>query len=329
MQSKETGAGTKSSIGQNNQSNDDGWLEKFRELAELKKREGGVQCPPRAEGNYDLTRWVKKQREQFLYMKKGKVSSMTKERVEMLKRIGFSWNIKETSDRMAWNDHYVNLVRFKTINGHCKVPQRYPENPGLGRWVMTQRLQYKYMKQGKPTMMSQERFQALDKLGFTWDMIGTNGIAWMRRYEELKDFHAREGHCRVPRTYFDNPRLGSWVNFQRSQYKYMQQGKPSQMKQERVDLLNKIGFTWNVIGADGDKWMEKYEALKEFQSQEGHCRVPTKFKDDPSLGLWVVTQRQNYKFMKEGKPTMMTERRAQLLQDIGFTWNVKGSNKLP
>eukprot|EP00586_Coscinodiscus_wailesii_P002188 CAMPEP_0172491936 /NCGR_PEP_ID=MMETSP1066-20121228/22870_1 /TAXON_ID=671091 /ORGANISM="Coscinodiscus wailesii, Strain CCMP2513" /LENGTH=259 /DNA_ID=CAMNT_0013261257 /DNA_START=113 /DNA_END=892 /DNA_ORIENTATION=+ len=252
---------------------------------------------------------------------------MTKGQIEMLERIGFSWNVKETMNRVAWNDQYENLIRYKAIYGHCKVPQKFPDNPGLGKWVMTQRLQYKYMKQGKPTTLKKERFQALDNLGFTWDMIGTNGITWMQRYEELKDFKSRKGHCRVPRTYFDNPRLGSWVNFQRSQYKYMKEGKPSQMKAKRVELLNKIGFTWNVIGAESDKWMEQYEALKQFRMREGHCRVPSRFQDDLSLGLWVVTQRQHYKYMKDGKPTIMTARRLQLLRDIDFTWNVKGLKK--
>jgi len=48
-----------------------------------------------------------------------------------------------------------------------------------------------------------ERASKLDSIGFTW---GIKLVAkWEIRYEELRKFQNREGHCNVPSSYSDNP----------------------------------------------------------------------------------------------------------------------------
>ena len=103
----------------------------------------------------------------------------------------------------------------------------------------------------------------------------------------------------------------------------MKQGKRSSIIKERLNLLNDIGFTWNVYGEDSDIWMINYQELKRFKDEEGHCLVPFKFERNPTIGVWVITQRQHYKYMKQGKDSIMTEQREQLLNEIGFVWNAK------
>src|SRR5256885_12848299 len=39
--------------------------------------------------------------------------------------------------------------------------------------------------------------------------------SWERRFEELKAFKARHGHCHVPHIYPENRALGRWVSKQR------------------------------------------------------------------------------------------------------------------
>ncbi|KAL7554703.1 hypothetical protein ACHAWF_018247 [Thalassiosira exigua] len=59
--------------------------------------------------------------------------------------------------------------------------------------------------------------------------------------------------------------------------------------------------------ADGDKkW--SYE----------HCDVP---QSQGQLGQWVWTQRKQYKLLREGQHSLMTEERIQQLEGIGFQWS--------
>ena len=38
-----------------------------------------------------------------------------------------------------WCDHFRRLYEFKVQFGHCLVPQHYPADPKLGKWVSNQR----------------------------------------------------------------------------------------------------------------------------------------------------------------------------------------------
>ena len=51
------------------------------------------------------------------------------------------------------------------------------------------------------------------------------------------------------------------------------------------------------------KWMEKYELLKEYQKEYGNIDVPQSYeKDGIKLGQWLAMQRQAYK--GQGKCTI-------------------------
>ncbi len=56
------------------------------------------------------------------------------ERGKRLEEIGFSWRLVEQD---AWDSMFKRLVQFKKEHGHCNVPQRWPADRKLGRWVNT------------------------------------------------------------------------------------------------------------------------------------------------------------------------------------------------
>ena len=70
---------------------------------------------------------------------------------------------------------------------------------------------------------------------------------WMQRYEELLQFQQKHGHCRVPHGFLENRKLSWWVMNQRAQYNLLKVGKRSWLTQDRVTLLDAIGFDWNLI----------------------------------------------------------------------------------
>ena len=203
--------------------------------------------------------------------------------VEIAERIGSSWD--------EW---FGLLMRFKSREGHCSVPNLHIEGTfKLGRWVEHQRTT-------KDTMFA-ERKQRLDAIGFVWDPLEE---AWEEGFAALTNFKAREGHCNVPKLHSEGTfKLGQWGGVQRQ--------RKDTMRAERKYRLDAIGFIWDT---HENRWEEGFAAMTAFEGREGHCRVPRGFVEGTyKLGGWVSEQRQR-------KDTMFTERR-QRLDAIGFIWD--------
>merc|ERR1712194_588378 len=181
----------------------------------------------------------------------------------------------------------------KEREGHCNVPYKYSDNPKLGQWVMNQ--------QANRSKISKERASKLDSIGFTWDR--NPYVRWDIMLEELRKFKEREGHCGVPSSSIDNPKLGRWVENQRR--------KRLKMSKKRASKLDSIGFTW---GRNPDvQWDIMFEELRKFKKREGHCKVPRKYSDNLELGNWVRNERR--------RRLKISKERASKLDSIGFTWD--------
>jgi len=99
-----------------------------------------------------------------------------------------------------WQIMLDRLVQYKQTHGHCLVPNRYKSSNGnsnsnsynthnllnldnsnnhasetastsasLGQWVSRQRRHYRLLREGKPSTMTQERIQQLERVGFVWN----------------------------------------------------------------------------------------------------------------------------------------------------------------
>ena len=108
---------------------------------------------------------------------------------------------------------------------------------------------------------------------------------WSVRFEQLREFKVQFGHCLVPQRYAANPKLGHWVDTQRQCYKLYQEGKPSPMTAEHIRALDDIGFDWGTSKTElASTWSERFEELREFKVEFGHCLVPTQYAANPKLG---------------------------------------------
>lgn len=107
---------------------------------------------------------------------------------------------------------------------------------------------------------------------------------WSEKFEDLCEFRRMFGHCHVPHTYTQNSALAQWVKRQRYQYKLKMAGKRSTLSDERVRLLDKIGFIWNSHDV---VWEERLNELILFKQQQGHCVVPSNYEKNPQLAVWV------------------------------------------
>lgn len=70
-------------------------------------------------------------------------------------------------------------------------------------------------------------------------------------------------------------------------------------------------------------WEEQFKALRTYQMQFGNCKVPARFKANPKLGRWVMTQRRQFTLLMQGFPSALTADRIRRLESIGFTWTVR------
>ena len=194
---------------------------------------------------------------------------------------------------------FRQLGDFQMEHGHCSVPFRYKENRKLGKWVHDQRLA---QAEGK---LAPERKRRLDDLGFVWSK--STDEMWEVMYRQLGDFQMEHGHCSVPLRYKENPKLGNWVNTQRTA---KCKGKLAPERERRLDDL---GFVWSK--SKDERWEEMYRQLGDFQMEHGHCSVPFRYKENRKLGKWVHDQRVA---QAEGK---LAPERKRRLDDLGFVWS--------
>jgi uncharacterized protein YbgA (DUF1722 family) len=68
------------------------------------------------------------------------------------------------------------------------------------------------------------------------------------------------------------------------------------------------------------KWNIHCEQLVEFKRKNGHCMVPSTYKQDKSLGIWVKNQRSYHDKNKLGLD------RKDVLDEIGFAWKPDGAH---
>lgn len=102
------------------------WNEHLEELRSFKKTYGHCLVPHTFPENQNLARWVKRQRRQYKLMLAGKTSStMTHERVNILNKEDFIWD----SHDIIWRERFNQLLEYKNVHGHTRVPSYCKENP--------------------------------------------------------------------------------------------------------------------------------------------------------------------------------------------------------
>ena len=95
---------------------------------------------------------------------------MTVNGIRELERIGFNWE----PHCVSWNDRFDQLCEYKVQFGHCRVPNNFHKHPKLGKWVSTQRTNYRLYQKGKPSDITAGRIREIDGIGFDWGTTKTD-----------------------------------------------------------------------------------------------------------------------------------------------------------
>jgi hypothetical protein len=175
-----------------------------------------------AKENQKLYSWIAGQRLDF---KKNKLDN---ERLNKLKKLNFS--LGEKDDK--WNAMYELLKEYKEEYGDCNVPDKYIyKDEKLGNWVGWQRKVI-----NKDINNIDERIKKLNEIGFVWDI---RDYQWGIMYDCLIKYKEQHNTIKISKDcIFNSMKLGTWVTTQRKSY------KKGDIKKERVEKLNNIGFIW-------------------------------------------------------------------------------------
>lgn len=215
-----------------------------------------------------------------------------------------------------WLENYRQLVKWLKENNsprsargkRVRWPSKYAAVGSLEKtlhmWCHRQRM----AKKGKNSLkLTQERINLLDEIGMQWE-TDWNDI-WYIYFEEVKGFLNENG--RWPKK---GERLYVWCQVQRCN---------KQLSDERKDLLNKIGFVWNIRD---NRWITTYTEVKKFVTDKK--RWPLVSSDDSTesrLGVWCRMQRSGRK--GKGIGCKSTDGRVKLLNQINFEWDL-GSDSI-
>mmetsp|Transcript_40188 Transcript_40188/g.78528 ORF Transcript_40188/g.78528 Transcript_40188/m.78528 type:complete len:459 (+) Transcript_40188:210-1586(+) len=157
------------------------WEERIEQLREFKVANGHL-CVPRE--HPVLGEFIRLQRTHY------KNQTMEGSRVALLTEMGFVFLARkrmkpiDRSEIKSWDERLQELLEFKSKYGHTRVPQKFDDNPRLGRWVNKQRREYKKMKDGKTSMMSSEKALKLFQADFVFSNPGGRGKQWSREVKE-------------------------------------------------------------------------------------------------------------------------------------------------
>lgn len=89
-----------------------------------------------------------------------------------------------------------------------------------------------------------EKIRKIKKLKYKKEIIiyGVPRPSWDERYEQLKQFKKKYGHCNVPYRWCEHPGLGRWVSLMR------RKKREKQLEADKETMLNQLSFSWSLVG---------------------------------------------------------------------------------
>ena len=122
-------------------------------------------------------------------------------------------------------------------------------------------------------------------------------------YDQLKAYKETYGDCLVPKRYKENPKLGTWIDTQRVQYKKLKKKLESQGK----TVLDPEGESAPASGSDED-----IPRIAESTTPEAAITAP-------------MTSTASGALTMAPKPLVgrLTDERIRRLNDLGFAWSLR------
>jgi hypothetical protein len=251
---------------------------------------------------------------------------LSKPKLKQLQDLGFDWGT--TRNAWRWDVMLPKLQAFQEVHGHAMVLPA--DDLELYQWMKSIRATYRHQilnagnspsssyespRRRRPRL-SQAKLTILNDLGFCWTH---STMSWERRYQELRDFRKKYGHCHVSSS--DNSQLNGFVHRQRQEYRRYLAGNSTSMTVERIELLSRINFEW--AKSHELSWEERRTDLEDYWERGGHSNVPQDYNTNYQLGQWCMNQRTKYRRNQDGDHTGLTSERIRKLEKLNFEWSYR------
>ena len=224
------------------------WEDSYEIAVDYYKENNTIDIPfdYKTKNGYSLGQWVSNQRSQY------KNGELTKEKIDLLNKIGFNFNKKT----LTWDDSY-NLAKkhyeqYNTID----VKRGYIyEGYDLGLWISHQRSKY------NTNQLSEDKINKLKLLNMRFQ---SNNPTWEEMFNYAKLYSGYYGNLEVPSKFKTNDgitedkegsiSLGRWIIRQRFKY------SRNELKEDKIRGLEKYGMIWNI----SKNIEKKKEILREY-----------------------------------------------------------------
>jgi superfamily II DNA or RNA helicase len=244
--------------------------------------------------------------------------SLEKSRIERLESLAnWEW---DKSD--PWESNYELLLEYlEASSGNLPTLSSRYKQVALGTWLDRQRRRFSDLDDRKKKLLSElPGWEVLSSTSREINLQGTTlrGMAsvaearkkteWDSKFSILEKYVQKHGTSSIPKSEMVGDfELGMWVKYIRSKREGLD---PAQLSQ----LEGLPGWTWDPLES---RWLEKFEALKDFCKESGHARVAQGVihKGQP-LGTWVSYQRKHKQELGESK--------VKALESLpGWSWDPK------
>lgn len=282
------------------------WDIMYELAAQYYEEHGNLNVPVHyaTEEGYTLGSWLATQRR----VRRGKsYGILTAEQIRKLDAIGMRWR---EAKAISWDKYYKAAKEYYAEHGDLLVPVTLPEYHGLdlAAWIASQRANRKRAR--GHSWLTEERINALDKLGMVWDV---NGEKWEQYTQALGKYKEENGDVDVPTNYItkDGIKLGAWLARLRSYHRapYLYHALTEAKKKE----LEAIGVTFDSLL--DTTWLKYFHDVEEYKAEHGDLKIPVAYVSGTGrrIGVWIRNQRNNY-----GK--CLTNEHERLLSELGMVW---------
>jgi hypothetical protein len=200
-----------------------------------------------------------------------------------------------------WLGKLLALHKYKEKYGDCCISPTNAQYMPLRLWVEEQCLNF---ANGN---LSKDQVDELQELGLNFQAVLED---WNDMQRQMTSFYLKYGHCVIPSNDVSLKPLFDWAQRQRV-IRHL-------LSAAQYDSLCNCGFSWDEKEA---VWKEMIFALRSFRSEHGHCAVPQVYAPHPSLAVWVMQMRQEYKRFTKGESTTLSESQLEELEKEGFIWD--------
>ncbi len=276
------------------------WDLMFAKAKEYEKAHADLNVPRRykTKDGYSLGNWIFTQRKVKAGLQYG---SLSEERIQKLESIGMIWdNVRD----LAWQKYFQEAEAYHKQYNNLNVKAGYITKSGvkLGSWLSNLRT---YRKNNiQQNYLTQDRIEALNKLGMVWDVPD---YLWEQNYAACMEYHRMHGNLEIPSDYVskDGLKIGTWLRNQRVNKK--------RLSKDQIRRLEEIGMLWST--KYDRAWQAAYEEARTYYESHKNLDVPIAYVTASGfkLGKWISNCKA------KGKANHPIERQ-KALDAIGMVW---------